>query len=247
MYSLYIILFIIVAGKWTLFAIFSPTIRFVCGKRLTSRKRPSIDDKAKDKSEGGGNPRKHIALLKSIMRYVKGYIRYMDLQTGMIPSHTIRKLIYRHIFLLDIDKTATIYYGSEMRAHPNIHIGRGSIIGDRAILDGRNGGIRIGDNVNISSNVSIWTEQHDYNDPYFACIASGKGGVRIGNRVWIGPNVVILPGVTIEEGAVVAAGAVVTKDVPAFTLAGGIPAKPLGHKRNTDLKYEFDGKHIPFY
>jgi len=171
----------------------------------------------------------------------------MDLQTGMIPSHTVRKFIYRHIFLLNIEKTATIYYGSEMRAHPNIHIGRGSIIGDRAILDGRNGGIRIGNNVNISSNVSIWTEQHDYNDPYFACIGIGKGEVRIKDRVWIGPNVIILPGVTIEEGAVVAAGAVVTKDVPSFTLVGGIPAKPLGHKRNTNLKYEFDGKHIPFY
>lgn len=246
MNSLIIILFIIVAGKWTLFLLLAPAIRFVCGKRMTSRNKSNRNDESVH-AIGGGNSRISVKLLKSIMRYVRGYIRYMDLQTGMIPSHTVRKFIYRHIFLLDIEKTATLYYGSEMRAHPNIHIGRGSIIGDRAILDGRNGGIRIGANVNISSNVSIWTEQHDYNNPDFACIDIGQGEVCIGDRAWIGPNVIILPGVTIEEGAVVAAGAVVTKDVPAFTLVGGIPAKPLGHQRNRDLKYEFDGKYIPFY
>lgn len=246
MNSLYIILLIIVAGKWALFLLLAPAIRFVCGKKMTARNRNARNDESSH-TVGAGNSRTSVKLLKSAMRYFRGYIRYMDLQTGMIPSHTIRKFIYKHVFMLDIEKTATIYYGSEMRAHPNIHIGRGSIIGDRAILDGRNGGIRIGANVNISSNVSIWTEQHDYNDPYFACIDIAKGEVRIGDRAWIGPNVIILPSVTIGEGAVVAAGAVVTKDVPAFTLVGGIPAKPLGYKRNTDLKYEFDGKYIPFY
>lgn len=49
--------------------------------------------------------------------------------------------------------------------------------------------------------------------------------VVIGNGVWIGANVTILGGVNIGDGAVVAAGAVVTKDVPAKTLVGGVPAK----------------------
>lgn len=46
-----------------------------------------------------------------------------------------------------------------------------------------------------------------------------------------------MPGVTIGEGAVVAAGAVVTKDVPAFAIAGGVPAKVVG-ERNRDLRYK---------
>lgn len=49
--------------------------------------------------------------------------------------------------------------------------------------------------------------------------------IVIGNNGWIGFNATILPGVSIGDGAIVAAGAVVTKDVPANTIVGGVPAK----------------------
>jgi acetyltransferase-like isoleucine patch superfamily enzyme len=49
--------------------------------------------------------------------------------------------------------------------------------------------------------------------------------ITIGNRVWVGMRAMILKGVTIGDGAVVAAGSVVTKDVPAGTLVGGVPAR----------------------
>jgi acetyltransferase-like isoleucine patch superfamily enzyme len=52
-----------------------------------------------------------------------------------------------------------------------------------------------------------------------------KGDVVIGNDVWIGFRAIILSGVTIGDGAVIAAGAVVTKDVPAYGIVGGNPAK----------------------
>lgn len=49
--------------------------------------------------------------------------------------------------------------------------------------------------------------------------------VNIGNKVWIGSNSIILKGVTIGEGSIIGAGAVVTKDVPAWTIVGGNPAR----------------------
>ena len=54
---------------------------------------------------------------------------------------------------------------------------------------------------------------------------TSKGPVVIGNNVWIGDKATILPGVTIGDGAVIAANAVVTKDVPAYSVVGGNPAK----------------------
>lgn len=54
-----------------------------------------------------------------------------------------------------------------------------------------------------------------------------KGDIVIGNDVWIGYEAVIMPGVTIGDGAIVGTRAVVTKDVPPYTIVGGIPAKPI--------------------
>ncbi len=143
-----------------------------------------------------------------------------------IPSHHIRNFFYRYIYLINMADKVVIYYGAEIRTPTSLKIGRGSIIGDNAILDAREG-IEIGENVCLASNVSIWTLQHDYRDPYFACNPEHYGPVKIGDRAWIGPNTIILRNVYVGEGAVVAAGAVVTKDVPPYTLVGGGTGKTL--------------------
>lgn len=54
-----------------------------------------------------------------------------------------------------------------------------------------------------------------------------KGDIIIGNDVWIGYEAVILAGVTIGDGAIVGAGSVVTKDIPPYTIVGGVPARPI--------------------
>ena len=106
------------------------------------------------------------------------------------------------------------------------HIGKGSIIGDNCILDARQG-IYIGENVNLSSEVHLWTEAHDVNDPYFRSMPCNHRPIHIGNRAWLGSNVTVLDNVSIGEGAVVCSGAVVTKDVEPGKVVAGVPAKVL--------------------
>ena len=60
-----------------------------------------------------------------------------------------------------------------------------------------------------------------------------KGDIVIGNDVWIGYEAVILSGVTIGDGAIIGTRAVVTKDVPPYTIVGGVPAKKI-RKRFSD-------------
>ena len=115
--------------------------------------------------------------------------------------------------------------GFKVRKLSDIKIGNTTNINPNCMFDSRGGGVEIGDYVDIAPEVNIWTLEHDPQDPDFAT----KGGrVIIGHYVWIGNRATILPNTTIGEGAVIATGAVVTKDVEAWTIVAGIPARPIG-------------------
>lgn len=93
--------------------------------------------------------------------------------------------------------------------------------------------IKIGNNLLTGKWVTITDNSHGrtnylelHNPPCEREVVS-KGGINIGNNVWIGDKATILPGVTIGDGAVIAANAVVTKDVAEYTVVGGNPAKVL--------------------
>jgi virginiamycin A acetyltransferase len=59
----------------------------------------------------------------------------------------------------------------------------------------------------------------------FGDLETAQGPIQVGNNVWIGDAAILLSGVTVGDGAVIAAGAVVTRDVPAFAIVGGSPAR----------------------
>lgn len=180
---------------------------------------------------------------REISCFIQGFLRLKLDFISKVPSHLFRKFFLKYVFHMTIGKKTTIYGKFEIRAPWNIYIGNGVIIGDEVKLDGRNK-IYIGDNVNFSTGVWLWTEQHDMNDPYFNC--NDKGGpIIIGNRVWLSNRVIILPNLTIGEGAVVAAGAVITKNCDSYGVYAGVPAKKI-KDRNKSLEYEFTGEHYWF-
>ncbi|MGL4623923.1 MAG: DapH/DapD/GlmU-related protein [Culicoidibacterales bacterium] len=103
-----------------------------------------------------------------------------------------------------IGKDVFINSGCRFQDQGGIVIGDGTFIGHNAVLATLNHGIAI-------------KERRDtYPQP-----------IQIGQNVWLGANVTITPGVTIGDGAIIAAGAVVNRDVAAYTIVGGVPAKLL--------------------
>lgn len=151
---------------------------------------------------------------------------------GCLPIHIVRRFFYR-MAGVKIGTGSAIHMGTIFYDPRNISIGEDSIIGEKAVLDGR-AELSIGDHVDIASEVMIYNCEHDVHDRDFRPVC---GKVRIGDYVFIGPRVIILPGITIGKGSVVAAGAVVTKDVGEFEIVGGVPAKIIGERKNKDLHY----------
>ena len=190
------------------------------------------------------------------MRFFIDFWVYVSTLTGFIPSHIIRNFLYRSLFGVRLGRDSSIHWRAQFNNPAGVTIGHNTIIGNDAFLDGRfkreqgkNEGkaaaylrqltgkgkrpLTIGNNVSIAGEVRIYTMEHDIDSATFAEIGAP---VTIEDYVVVGTRVTILPGVTIGEGAVVASGAVVTRDVPPYTVVGGVPAKFI-RDRSRDLTY----------
>ena len=138
--------------------------------------------------------------------------------------------IHRHIApkrLVHKAKGCWIHPTAEFSHGKNIFIGENSHVNHLCVLRaGETSKIVIGDNGLMGPGTMIFASNH--NTKIGMLINSqplvGKD-VIIGNDVWIGANVTIVAGVTIGDGCVIAAGSVVTKDIPPYSIAGGVPAK----------------------
>lgn len=213
-------------------------------KKQDKAKLKVIKDEKNANSKDDHICKKNVGIVWSLKQLLNGWMMYSVTRLGKVPCQRYRKLILKYIYQMDIGKNVVIYGDFRIRAPWNITIGKGSIVGDGCQLDGRNG-IIIGSNVNISTGVYIYTEQHDVNDPYFESGNSG-GCVVIGDRAWLSSRTTVLPKVCVGKGAVLASGALASKDLQEFGIYVGIPARKVG-ERNRQLKYEFDGSALPFY
>lgn len=153
-----------------------------------------------------------------------------------IPSRRIRIALLR-CKGANIANDVAMFASIEIRNPEGLVIGNGCSIGPKVLLDARKG-LKIGNSVTIAYDAIIWTLHHDMNASDFRTIGANT---TIDDYAWICSRSIILPGVHIGEGAVVASGAVVTKDVPPYTVVGGIPAKKIG-ERNQNLNYSAYGK-----
>ncbi len=172
--------------------------------------------------------------------YLEAVTGFLWWGVGFIPFHHIRRFFYR-LFGMKIGQGSTIHMMARIYDPRHINIGEDTLIGEQVTLDGRkqlpnsNGGLDIGNHVDIASQVMIWTSEHDIDSPEMRAI---EEKVIIEDYVFIGPRAIILPGVTIGTGAIVGAGAVVTKDVLPKTIVGGVPAKKIGDRKNQELNYK---------
>lgn len=112
-----------------------------------------------------------------------------------------------------------VVYSPEM-----LSIGSQVDIGEFVVLRA-NGGMRIGDRVLIAAHATLTTRAHPVVPPRYGHTVDAP--IVIEDDVWVGAAAVVLPGVTIGRGSIVGAGAVVTKDVPADTIVGGVPSRPI--------------------
>jgi len=107
----------------------------------------------------------------------------------------------------------------------NLSIGSNSSIGRNCQLAND---VAIGDDVMMAPDVIIFSVGHNTQSIDMPMRKQGNTlpqPVKIENDVWIGQRVIILPGITIGRGSIIGSGSVVTKDIPAFSVAAGNPAK----------------------
>jgi acetyltransferase-like isoleucine patch superfamily enzyme len=107
-----------------------------------------------------------------------------------------------------------------------ISMGSNCTVNSFAILYGH-GGLEIGNDVRIAPQVMIMPMNHIYKAPHVPIRRQGvrSQGIKIGDDVWLGAGAIVLDGVIIGKGSVIGAGAVVTNDIPAYSIAVGVPAR----------------------
>ena len=164
----------------------------------------------------------------------------------------VRLRIPQKIFLGDrvfIGKNCDIdveYLDSEIRIGDDVHISRDTVIlagVGKTIINERvsigagsfiygSSGVEIGKDSLLADNVRVMAGSHRYKDASKLIRLQGAEAKKttIGQDVWLGSSVIVLAGVTVGDGAVVGAGAVVTKDLPSYSIATGVPAKVVGKR-----------------
>ena len=167
-----------------------------------------------------------------IVSFLRTWI--LNVIIGNVPWAIVRNFYYRKVCRISSGKNTESWSGVRFAggAMDKISIGDYCTIPHYTFFVAGDS-IVIGNNVVFGHGVELYTSDHDPDDPYFS---RRDAPITIHDNVWIGSSAIILKGVTIGEGAVVAAGSVVTRDVEAFNIVGGNPAKLIRERGTRTFK-----------
>ena len=161
-------------------------------------------------------------------------IHIINLLTALLPNHKLttklRGLMVRP-FLKECGRGFMLAKGCTLIRPDKMHIGKNCYIAHDVWINA-GGELYMGDNSIIGPKCVIATSKHESDAEGYITHHSTHRRINIGRGVWLAANAVLTDGVNVGDGAIVAAGAVVTKDVPDFSIVGGVPAKVIGAKKN---------------
>jgi acetyltransferase-like isoleucine patch superfamily enzyme len=202
-----------------------------------------------------------ITLIPKFLSLLRGSVLRWFLKSSKGIVFLGRHTKIRYKGKISVGKTLTIGDYVEINALSkkgikignNVSINRNTIIECTGVIRDLGVGLEIGDNVGIAQNcfiqvrgnvtignnvifgpgVYVFSENHNFDDPDLPVVVQGetRKGVTIEEGVWIGSRAIILDGVNIGKNSIVAAGSVVNKDIPPYSIAGGVPAKVIKERK----------------
>jgi acetyltransferase-like isoleucine patch superfamily enzyme len=173
----------------------------------------------------GGTPQQ-ASIHRQALALYNAYTYAYNLLYGVLEllPQFLRRLVFKALFRR-LGKAGLIDYKTYFRYPSKISIGDHSYVNHGCCFYGsslKGVEIVVGNDVALGPHIRIFTATHDYSTYDLKDTAES---VTIEDNAWVGGGTIILPGVTIGRGAVIGAGSVVTKDIPAFSVAVGNPAR----------------------
>ncbi|MBK7172712.1 MAG: acyltransferase [Bacteroidales bacterium] len=170
-----------------------------------------------------------MMIVKKLLYFV--YIAFMRFTPEIFRPYALffpylRKVLVRS-FIRKCGKGLRVKRNADISMF--IEIGDNSELGTNCLIQSNT---IIGDYVIMGPDVKIYTKNHSFARLDIPVALQGVSAetTQIGNDVWLSANVIITPGVKIGNHVIVGAGAVVTKDIPDYAIAGGVPAKVLKYR-----------------
>jgi acetyltransferase-like isoleucine patch superfamily enzyme len=129
------------------------------------------------------------------------------------------------------------YISPNVRIKGKFEMGSGSSIAQNCSISGENAGVFIGENVMIAPNVVIIAFNHGFENLDIPMVKQKytESAIFIEDNVWIAANCTIGKGVRIGKGSIIGANSFVCKDIPAYSIAGGVPAKIFKSRIKEDI------------